>query len=1280
MPTARSKAGAQKTAASKKSASKPIATRSARAQRPRDPALPASLPTRRRPKRFSAKQAATPDAKAPPATEAPPATTSFAFDKDDAYRVMRAMVLSRGLASSQIESFNDFVNVQIPKCLSEHPPVMVLHDGTRYIVEILGVRYDYPSVRESDGENRYVYPHECHLRRLSYTFNMLVTARYTIQDVASGKIKHTVIFRDNVFDRIPCMKMSEFCAATHDPEGAAEDESEVGGYFVSTGAEKVVIGQEAPRNNHPFVFLDANGTTRCELRSFNETRFRSTSTLYLTAQPPFETQSVEERRTAAPRITVRIPFVSDPLALPVPFKLLGVDDPERMLEYICTADDPEWFQRRALESLLHSVDSLVVSHEHAVTRLAHDRGKSYSSKRRKTMRETQNSQETEYDRCKRQVDGLISTEFLPHQGYAQDAVESKTVLLGMCVRKVLRVLYGLQQPDDRDHYQHRRVQMTSSLMTLLFRRHLALWRKRLASSIRHELDNGAQFVKVRFLLHANIGGHLSTALSTGNFSMERGETNSMDGVAQVLSRTEPHAHIAHVNRTANPMNKDGRAVKPRLQHASGIGIIGPWDTPEGPSCGLVRNKALLAGVRVGYPTATLIDAVMSTGMVDPEGKNLPLSRHKSCPVFVSGELIGVCSAPSPDDLLKLLRDRRSVQDLPFDVSIFRTNADTAVVPQGEIHVNGDPGSLWWPLIQIDKMEVLRDTLDHVTNEDELWSALVSQGAIVAVNKDEENELRVALDHRQLREHPPGTYTHVVIHPSQICSLYEAKGPLLEFNQAPRVTYQAAMQKQAVGRTLTNAAYRADTASYSQWYPQRSLVSTFVDELLSSDGVVSLQNPIVALICSNGYNIEDAVILKKSAIEMGLFRATVRRSMRTVVRTRGVDETEELGLPPDGCRSKLKANYTKVNPETGVVEPGTRVEHNDVLVSKYVRVNRKVKVENPISGDLEEITEQHVRDRSVVNRSREAAIVDEVIWSTTLEGEPSIRIRTRAVRVPEVANKYASRFGQKGTCGAIFSEEDMPTNPKTGMTPDMLVNPHGQITRMTLGHMIETKAAKVAAVKGEQIDGTPFSLSEALGDPDNDDAVIEKLGEELRQRGYDPSGEEWLFDGRTGKTFKSKIFIGPIAYMPLKHYVVDKYHARSRGPRDPQTRQPREGRLNDGGHRLGEMERENLVEHGAVQTLHERFTVSSDRTLVPICSVCHEIAQPPKRRAGGALHAATVAADRPYCRVCQRYDTVRMTEMPHAYKLSVQELNGAHIHSGSVIDVEVAAKRRLLEVS
>lgn len=1974
------------------------------------------------------------------------------FDRVDAYRILKSKVLYDGFANSQIESFTDFVNVQIPKCLSEHPPVVVIHNDSKYVVEILGVRYDYPSVREANGEHRYVYPHECHLRRLNYMFNMLITARYTIHDVKTNKVKHSVIFRDLVFDRIPCMKGSNFCMTTVEPSGAAEDDAECGGYFLSAGSEKVVLGQEAPRNNYPFVFLEKGGIARCEFRSFNETRFRSTSTFYMNATPPFETDNMDERRTAAPKLTVRIPFVTDPLTLPVAFKLLGIDDPEKMLDYILTDEDPEWFQDRVVESLMHNVDALIMSHEHAVTRLAHDRGKSYSHRKKNENY----PEETEYERCQRQVNSLISTEFLPHQGYDPDAIPSKRVILGMCARKILRVMYGLQHADDRDHYKHRRVHFTSSLMTLLFRRHLSLWRKRLASQIKRELENGATYVRVKYLLHSNIGGYLSTALSTGNFSMQRGE-NNLDGVAQQLSRTEPHAHVAHVNRCANPMNRDGRAVKPRLQHPSGIGVIGPWDTPEGQSCGLVRNKAAMAGVRVGYPTRMLADAVLRTGMVRKEGRDEPIQSGE-CPVFVSGELIGVSRVP-PQTLLDLLRAKRAVQDLPFDVSIYQAQGEWAIMPGGEIHINGDPGSLWWPLIRADRMRELRDMLDHITNEDELWSSLLSEGIVECINKDEEeNSVRVALDYDMYQEHPLGTFTHIIIHPSQICSIFEAKGTALEFNQSPRITYQAAMSRQSVGRPLSNAAFRADTASYAQWYPQTGLMSTLMDELLCPDGTLSLQNPVVAILCYGGKNIEDSIILNRASVERGRFRSSVTRSIRTVVK-RIDGETEHLGLPPEGCRSKLSANYSKINPETGVVEPHTSLEYNDVIVSKHVRMSRKVKRMND-KGELEESVEEHVRDRSVVCKSQEPCIVDEVIWSTTLEGEVSVRIRTRSMRIPEVGNKFAcldgthdvltfehgflpiaeittdmrvaclnpktqtlnyrrpthvhhytganvdnlgpkrmiefnnkkdfnqrvtenhripvysddgksihmvcagslafevgkfhpvksalygyegdldhperqrieaflakvrpgtrhlwlslaanmmsrlwsvskgvvtkrgndlvtldilrrigikfeedkdkkrfllheedlgpfkvndvyarwpltlpcddaafvvramsmcftykhfdqlmvhagmtshngfygvhsgaaahmnahfisttvktgeavfclsvppdeifcvrrhniisftgnSRYGQKGTAGGLYNQEDMPFNPKTGMVPDAIINSHcleentpviqpcgmarcisdivkddkvfgysnngvgpqecvavadqgkretvkitledgrvlqatpdhrilvkreqgnewvnagdlkmddqvvasvegavdvigddemgwsvqfksfrfdmdegrdktlaffrmlgyiysdgcisqsktngwvshaslgcmidaeafvddvelivgkrpkirdssgvfvvtlptelaramasvpgmptgnkvmqpcgwpqclatapeavlrefiaglmggdgimpcltmtketektvetrnfttlklaqsslaihekeivermedlrkfldrlgihdvriikhkrtdvtsdglpriqcgvsfphstdfaekiglryctdklhrlsaytsyrryldtlnkqtndfitkvvdhkartnctiaeareailnaeehimfsehystpstqtinnrirrkrsvsvmrvdyryalradeffkntGQlwwfdkgyiadrfskefpsyilrvkavqnagiarvfditvpatqcfvaqglvvhnclISRMTIGHPLEMAAGKAAALSGQQYDGTPFSLPEQYGDKNDTDGVIKAIGRELESYGFDPTGEEWLCNGMTGEMMNMKVFIGPIGYMPLKHFVMDKFHARARGPRDPQTRQPKDGRHNNGGTRLGEMERDALLAHGMTGTLCERFIVSSDRTVEPICTQCHQIAQPAKRRAGKSLYAATVHADRPFCRVCQRHDTIEMVEMPYTYKLSTQELNGLHLNSAFLLN-------------
>ena len=514
--------------------------------------------------------------------------------------------------------------------------------------------------------------------------------------------------------------------------------------------------------------------------------------------------------------------------------------------------------------------------------------------------------------------------------------------------------------------------------------------------------------------------------------MHRGQSNNMDGVGQVLSRTEPHAAASHACRTSNPMNKDGRAIQPRLQHPSCMGVICPWETPEGASCGLMRNKAAMAGVRVGYPTAVLVDAVMSTGLVDAEGRNTPIGLLENCQVFVSGTLVGVCVA-DPDELLRLLRARRSVQDLPYDVSIYRTRGRSANTPHGEIHVNGDSGSYWWPLIRVDRMHQLRDVLDHISSEDQLYTALIGAGCIEVINKDEEaTAVRCALDLQQLRSGAPGTYTHVVIHPSQICSIFSARAPNLEYNQAPRSTYAAAMEKQALGRPMTNAKYRADTASHTLWYPQRALVSTFMDEALSGDGRCSVQNPTVCILCAGGFNIEDSLIFDRGAIERGLFRSTVTRTVRDVVR-KGDVEFEGLGIPPR-VPVKLACDYGKVNP-TGVVDPNVTVGPGDVLIGKYV-LNAALQGGRPAERRADRA--RGGRDARPLGHHQvaQAIVVDDVIFSTTLEGE-DLRVKTRQCGCGRRQVRVAVR--PEGTIGAIYETVDMPCSHETGLVPDIVMN-------------------------------------------------------------------------------------------------------------------------------------------------------------------------------------------------------------------------------------------------
>jgi len=95
----------------------------------------------------------------------------------------------------------------------------------------------------------------------------------------------------------------------------------------------------------------------------------------------------------------------------------------------------------------------------------------------------------------------------------------------------------------------------------------------------------------------------------------------------------------------------------------------------------------------------------------------------------------------------------------------------------------------------------------------------------------------------------------------------------------------------------------------------------------------------------------------------------------------------------------------------------------------------------------------------------------------------------------------------------------------------------------------------------------------------------------------------VMSGTSGEPLSAYIFMGPVFYQKLKHMVMDKMHARARGPRAVLTRQPTEGRSRDGGLRLGEMERDCLIGYGASSLITERLMISSDAFTATVCEKC-----------------------------------------------------------------------------
>ena len=452
-------------------------------------------------------------------------------------------------------------------------------------------------------------------------------------------------------------------------------------------------------------------------------------------------------------------------------------------------------------------------------------------------------------------------------------------------------------------------------------------------------------------------------------------------------------------------------------------------------------------------------------------------------------------------------------------------------------------------------------------------------------------------------------------------------PFSNHNQSPRNTYQSAMGKQAMGIYMTNYRKRMDTMGHILYYPHKPIVDTNIGKLVPSSKVPNGLNVIVGISSYGGYNQEDSILINKGSVERGLFRSTFYRTYRDdekKIQSSGQDERImkpvmdiTSGIKP-GCYDKLDTN--------GFVPVNTFVTSNDIIIGKVHPIKNKGKSNNTY------------RDSSTFLRPNEKGHIDKIYVNRNGDGHKFCKVRVRSNRIPTIGDKFSSRHGQKGTCGMLINEEDMPFT-KDGVRPDIIVNPHAIPSRMTIAQLIECILGKTATLTGGYGDGTPFN-----------ETSVDKIMEALEKNNFESSGNEVLYNGFTGKQMTSKIFIGPTYYQRLKHMVEDKIHSRATGPMVLLTRQPAEGRARDGGLRFGEMERDCMIAHGSVGFLKERMLDVSDNYRVFICNECKFI--------------ASVNPDENIykCKACNNYIDFSEIRIPYSCKLLIQELEGMNIAS------------------
>ena len=338
---------------------------------------------------------------------------------------------------------------------------------------------------------------------------------------------------------------------------------------------------------------------------------------------------------------------------------------------------------------------------------------------------------------------------------------------------------------------------------------------------------------------------------------------------------------------------------------------------------------------------------------------------------------------------------------------------------------------------------------------------------------------------------------------------------------------------------------------------------------------------------SGYNQEDSILLNESALKRGMFHTTYYHSY----------DIEEEAL--DSAFDKGEINvlssteFANIATNEKYRETVTRKEgydysllDSDGIIRAGVIVNDKTILVGIISP--KKVNGQIVgyNDISKIPKKGQIGFVDAVYRYPTKDGLHAVKVRIAEHRIPILGDKFSARHGQKGTCGLRVREEDMPYTA-SGLRPDMIVNPHAFPSRMTIGMFIELMSTKLGLEMGALIDGTPFTTQNR----------VNETKELLLKAGMHPYGHEIMYNGQTGEMMETEIFLAPTYYIRSKLMVEDKINYRNTGPKKLLTHQPVEGRANDGGLRIGEMERDCLISHGISKFLNESLMERSDKTEV-----------------------------------------------------------------------------------
>ena len=1127
----------------------------------------------------------------------------------------------RRLVDHQIDSFEDFVRNKLPLIIQSTPPITVWHEQDpvskkykyEFRVSFENISYMKPRIQEATGRVKPMLPMEARVRNFTYAAQMHADVRFTARTY-KGTNYETFDEESRVFEgisigKLPVMLGSSLCLLKDYPlslEQYGECAHDPLGYFIIHGSERTILCQEKVADNRIMVFqakkTASKHTFSVEMKSLHESFTMPPKKLEIRLSSRFNGLGYP-LMACVPRFREDIPVM-------VYFRALGVTNDRQIAELVWGSVDDIHVDLLAA-SFRDCAELNIFTQDDAIRFLSGNL--QYGT--------------NQEDKCA-YVRQLLNSEYLPHVRFAGETVTlavhnaRQAILTASMIRRLLLPEQGQVPLDDRDAYPNKRVVTTGALLTHLFRQ---LFQK-VCNDTRNEFvqevnndswkkgENGPRPMEIlninnlyKILKLSTIEGKLKQALATGNFTVQGlGTSNSTSlsnatkvGVSQVLARMSYTSTISHLRRIQTPVEKSGKLLAPRKLHGTSWGFVCPVETPEGHSVGIVKNMSLLTSVTQHVPSNTVLHYLQECDGIEW------ITEPKVCEgtaITLNGVVVGYTG--NPYELVSKLRSAKHSFRLHPHISIAWYTLLNNII------IETDSGRLVRPVFRVGAEMPAR-------NAD--WKTWM-KSCIEFIDASETETLRIAFS----RDRVSDSHTHYEIHPSLVIGHMASTIPLSDHNQSPRNTYQSAMGKQSMCIYAGNYAKRLDKNGYILCSLTRPLVETRSMNILKMHEMPFGMNAIVAIACYGGYNQEDSIIMNRSAVRRGLFRGLYYTMYKDEEHRNVTSGREEKFMRPmkHNTRKYKTTSYAAIG-DNGIPILNATLEENDVVIGKVVNLR------NDQSGYA-------YRDASTTHKNTEPCRIDGVWTDKNSDGYPFIKVRTVSERIPQIGDKFSSRHGQKGTVGMLLEEEDMPFTA-SGMRPDLIMNPHAVPSRMTIAQLMENIFGKICVNRGTLGDGTPYSHLK-----------VEQLRAHMLDLGYHPYGNEILYNGQTGEMMQAEIFMGPTFYQRLKHMVIDKKHSRAKGPIVSLTRQPCEGRSRDGGLRVGEMERDCMLSHGAAAFTKERLMDVSDPFDTGICKTC------------GTLAVVNEEEGIYSCGTCANKTEFITKTIPYAMKLWMQELEAMHI--------------------